>query len=331
MPCATIHMLTAGRVLGAWERRPDRAPFPVDRPGLRRAFLLGAMGPDIGFVPGVDRLVSELAHYVSSADLARHILYAASTPEQSAYAWGWSTHHVTDVEIHPLVGRACGEHLLGDRSVRLNSSDDLETHVAMEVGLDLLFLREDPEIPTPPSGPGFDRSGLGFLARALEETYRIPWEVEELHASHRAAVARTARWPSAVLLLGRSLGLGDAGDDGRGPLHSVLGWTLGGAARVIPYGTAASGFLKPLSPPAWLVRRVREVADRFAERFQEHVEDRLAGLENRNLETGRAENAPVEHPDSARARMRLRELQKAHGGAALREATGGGGVAGDVD
>lgn len=322
MPCATIHMLTAGRVLRGWDRHPGRAPFAVEAPRLREAFLLGAMGPDIGFVPGVDRLVSELAHYVSSADLARRILGEAASVEERAFAWGWATHHVTDVEIHPLVGRACGEHLLGDRALRLNSSDDLETHVAMEVGLDLLFLREHPEIPTPPAGPAFESGGIRFLARALEATYRIPWDVGELHRSCRTAVARTARWPSAVLLLGRSRGIGDAAD-GRGPLHSVLGWALAGAARLVPFGSAAAGFLKPLPPPPWLVRRVRETADDFPERFQARVEDRLAGLENRNLETGRPEDAPVEHPDSERTLRRLRELQDGRAGGRGRE-TGGG-------
>lgn len=312
MPCATIHMLTAGRVLAGWDRHPRRAPFPVERPELRRSFLMGAMGPDMGFVPGVDRLVSELAHYVSSADLTRSLLHEARSPRQAAYAWGWATHHLTDVEIHPLVGRACGERLLGDRSLRLNSSDDLEVHVGMEVGLDLVFLRDEPDIPTPPGGPFFEPRETAFMARAFEATYRIPWARNDLHRSHRKAVARTARWPAVLSLLGRSVGFGrSSGASGTG--WSLLGRAVSVASRFAPPESAASGFLQPLSPPAWLIRRVRELSGSFSERFQDDVESQLERLENRNLETGEPEDADVEHPDSEGTRRRLRVLRRRTG------------------
>lgn len=312
MPCATIHMLTAGRVLRAWDRRPRRAPFPVERPELRRAFLHGAMGPDMGFVPGVDRLPSELAHYVSSGDLARAIFREANSPAEAAYAWGWATHHLTDVEIHPLVGRACGERLLGDRSVRLNSSDDLQTHVAVEVGLDLVFL-DEPGIPRPPQARDSGVGDMAFLARALERTYRIPWDPDSLGRAHRTAVARTARWPALLSELGRLRRFGRYGASGLGP-RSLIRPLLSTVARLIPVGTAAAGFLAPQAPPRWLVRRVREVARAFPDRFQEEVEAGLEGLENRNLETGRCERSDVHHPDSERTLRTLRRLQGVAGG-----------------
>lgn len=310
VPCATIHMLTSGRTLRAWSRRSADAPFPVERDDLRNAFLLGAMAPDMGFVPGVeDRFVSELAHYVSTADLVRRLLQEAESVRQRAFAWGWATHHVTDVAVHPLVGRACGEHLHGDRSLRLNSSADVATHVAMEVGLDLVFLLEDPGIPTPPSGPVFGSDEIGFLCRALEGTYGIRRAPEKIHRDHRIAVRRTARWPQVLALLSRASEFGPE----RGGTGGLGGRAIDGlvrlARRFVSSGTPAAGFLAPLRPPGWVVRRVRSVAAGFAERFQERVEAGLAGLENRNLETGRPEDADFQHPDADRTLERLRKVR----------------------
>ncbi|MFP3948390.1 MAG: zinc dependent phospholipase C family protein [Gemmatimonadota bacterium] len=309
MPCATIHMLTAGRALRDWQDRSARAPFSVHEKTLRRSFLLGAMGPDMGFVPGVDRLMSELAHYISTGRLARALLDEAETPRQRAFAWGWATHHVTDVEIHPLVGRACGEHLLGDRSIRLNSSEDCETHVAMEVGLDLVFLATEPGIPEPADEPLESAEEIAFLARALERTYGIRWDTDDLRASHATATGRTARWPRVLGMLGRARSFTPGWADG-GVVRLLGRPLLSLAHSVAPSGSATAGFLRPLEPPDWLVDEVRNVADGFARRFRVVVEDRMAGLEDRNLETGLLEFAPQDHPDSAKARRRLLELQE---------------------
>lgn len=316
MPCATIHMLTAGRVLEHWEAKPGRAPFPVTEPALRRAFLLGSMGPDMGFVPGVDRLLSELSHYVRTADLTRTLLREARDAEQEAFAWGWAAHHQTDVEIHPMVGRACGEYLHGDRDLRLNSSDDLYTHVAMEVGLDLVFFGKSPSIPRPPRVSPFRGDRLDFLRRALESTYRIRWNASALQRSHRAATRRTARWPGALRLLAAGRGFAPLPERGSvpRPVRRAAGWLLDLAHHLADPDGAPAGFLAPLRPPDWIVREVDEAARRFPERFQAEVEAGLEGLENRNLETGLEEGAPVEHPDSAATRRRLTALQNGGSG-----------------
>ncbi|NIP58306.1 MAG: hypothetical protein GWM92_08645 [Gemmatimonadetes bacterium] len=310
MPCATIHMLTAGRVLDAWCDRAGHAPFPVDAEELRDAFLLGAMGPDMGFVPGVDRFVSELSHYVSTGDLTRTLLDRAATPRQEAFAWGWATHHVTDVEIHPLVGRACGERLRGDRELRLNSSDDLPTHVGIEVGLDLHFLRSDPRIPRPPTRPLLDPVELGFLVDALEETYGLEWERPTIARDYRIAVRQTARWPRVITLLARARGFGRDGSGSDRLLPRLGRGVLDAAAYLAGASSAAAGLFRPLHPPGWVVERVRRVAEVFPERFQTLVQDRLRSIENRNLETGLLEGEPVDHPDSERTFRRLRALHE---------------------
>lgn len=315
MPCTTIHMLTAGKVLDRWRARPELAPFPVGSPLLRDAFLLGAMGPDMGFVPGVDRFFSELAHYVTTADLTRALLSRARTLRQEAFAWGWGTHHVTDVEIHPLVGKASGERLYGDRTLRLNSSDDLPTHVGIEVGLDLTFLKGSESIPVPPARPVFDGKEIEFLAGALEEVYGLSWSRGGLFSNFRTAVRRTAQWPLALNLIHR-IRFARHGKESPGAIQSLGGRLLDLAGRLVGPQSAAAGVLRPLPPPGWMVEQVGAIADAFPGRFQRLVEGRFEALENRNMETGLPEDAPVDHPDSARTVERLRVLRNGGGGIA---------------
>lgn len=325
MPCATIHMLTAGRVMAAWRRSPSLAPFDSRDPDLLEHFVHGAMGPDMGFVPGVDRFVSELSHYVRTADLARILVDAAGTERERAYAWGWVTHVMTDVKVHPLVGRAVGEHLRGDRSLRLDAAENEEAHTGMEVGLDLVFLAGEEELPTPPRRPAFGEGGIRFLARALGRTYGLEWDPRWLAEAHARAVVVTALWPATLRLVwaGRRFDPSpvevpgsDAGEDARrapgpGGLRRLLGRTaLLAAAPLSRPRTSFAGLLRPLRPPAWIVDEVRAFADGFAERFHEHVDAGLEALENRNLETGAHEDSVTDHANTERTVERLARIRR---------------------
>lgn len=317
MPCATIHLLTAGRAL---EGARGALPFPVDDPRCRWAFLHGALAPDMGFIPGTERFVSELAHYASTGDLARVLLRRAGDLQEAAFAWGWVTHLVTDLELHPRVGHACGERATGDRSVRLNAADDLPAHVGTEVGLDLHFLLRDRGIPRPPDRPVFDGSSIGFLAGALEETYGISFSRRPLLETHRRAVSMTARWPRALQVL--EWGRGVAGGAARG----VKGWfgrmAAGTGARWASPGGAAEGFFRPIPPPAWLVEEVETLAAAFPDRMEALALGGIEGLGNHNLETGALEGAPVPHPGEVATARRLGELRS--GGGVPVPAPGGG-------
>jgi len=292
MPCATIHLLLAERVLEDWEASPAPAPVPVRIPEVRQAFLHGALAPDIGFIPGTDRFLSELAHYHSPADLSRALLRRAEGVVDEAFAWGWATHVLGDVEIHPLIGRAVGELLHGDRERRVDAAEDVSAHVGVEVGLDMLFLESRPEIPKPPSALHVAGSGIELLRCALHDVYGINWHPGQLVRDHRQAVRLTRWWPRAL----RALGLAPA--------------VLAGGA---PPGSAARGFLTPIHPPDWVVRQVSEVAEGFAERFRAVVESGMWGLENRNLETGGVAGSGLGHAASDAVERRL---VAARGGAA---------------
>ncbi len=301
MPCATIHLLTAGRALA--EVPAGGLPFPADDPDHRSAFLHGALAPDMGFIPGTERWVSELSHYVRTGDLTRVLLRRASDLREAAFAWGWATHVVTDLELHPRVGHACGERATGDRSVRLNAADDLPAHVGTEVGLDLHFLSREPGIPRPPARPAFDARTIEYLAGALEETYGIPFHRGRLLDTHRRAVSMTARWPRALQVL--EWGRGVAGEAARG----VRGWigraAAGTGARMARPGGAAEGFFRPLRPPAWLVEEVEALASDFPRRMSELAAGGMERLGNHNLETGAPDDAPVPHRDAERTARRL--------------------------
>lgn len=311
MPCATIHMFTAGRVLETWRSSPSAAPFDSSSPDLVERFLQGAMGPDLGFCPGVDRFVSELAHYVRTGDLARALFERASTPGQLAYALGWATHVLTDAEIHPLVGRVVGERLSGDRTRRVNASEDEATHTAVEVGLDLHFHRKHPDLPRPPFAPALDPAGAAFLARALRGTYDLRWNVRWLARAQRRAGLAMASWPHVLDVVGAA-----GGSQGSAALRRWLGRAA--VALTTPLaraGTSLAGILRPLSPPGWMVEEVERCGVRFARRFQAHVEGGLARLPNRNLETGDEEALVTDHPGSLRTTRRLALLRS--GAAAL--------------
>lgn len=297
MPCATVHLLTAGRTLDAWRIDPDGAPFNPHDEGLVRDFLSGAMSPDMGFVAGVDRTFSELVHYVRTGCAVRALLARARTPGEEAFAWGWGTHHLTDVLIHPLVGKAVGEVLYGDRQRRVNASENEEVHVSVEVGLDILVQDNHIGIPAP-SRDVLERGRIDFLAAALRDTYRITVDPHRLASDFRIASRQIQAWPALIRGVGRMWGI-TAGRS-RPPSSSLL---LSAVRSLLPRESAGRGLSRPQRPPDWLPEEVGRIADEFPSRFQESVASAGRGFENRNLETGELEAETRDHPRSE-ARIR---------------------------
>ena len=338
-------MAVAGRVLRQWKATPGRAPIQVERPAVRDGFLHGALAPDMGFVPGNRRLVSEAAHYLRPGDLTRALLAAAGSDEEEAFAWGWASHLLADVEIHPLVGRAVGERLYGDRHRRMDALADVATHVSLEVGLDMAVLRrEGTGLPAPPARPFFPHHGrIRCLTRALEETYDVQWDGHLLARHHVQAVRLTRWWPRALRLLPLSppggLGAGpggvvagpgeladgpggsaEGGASGRGDGRAAIGssplaraW-VGTVGRVSGHGTPLSGFLAPEAPRRWFMEEVLDRFDGFAARFQRWVDAGLDGVGNPNMETGEASGVGRGHPATDLA---ARKLAAARAGAGL--------------
>ena len=297
MPCATVHLLTAGRTLDAWREDPTRAPFDPHDKALVGDFLSGAMSPDMGFVAAVDRTVSELVHYVETGSVVRALIDRSRTAGERAFAWGWGTHHLTDVLIHPLVGRAVGEVLYGDPTKRVNASENEEVHVSVEVGLDIIVQNNHVNIPSP-SGDVLHRGRLGFVAEALTDIYRLPVDPHRLAGDFRLAGRQIQAWPTLIRTLGRAWRINEPSRS-----FGVAAAALRGFRSALPPESAVRGLSRPQRPPDWLPEEVARIADDFPACFQRGVESEGQAFENRNLETGELERDTVDHPKSE-ARLR---------------------------
>lgn len=304
MPCANLHLILADRVLSSWRERPRHAPVRADRPEVVEAFLHGALAPDMGFIPGTDRLVSDAVHYVDTAGFTRRLLDLARTETEEAFAWGWASHVLADVQIHPLVGRAVGERLFGDRSRRIDAVVDVAAHVSLEVGLDIALARTGERPPLPPSRAFFrDAPGIRPLAQALAETYGVEWHPDALIRHHRRAVGLTRWWPRALAFLPLSPpGAGDADErrrpwrvhrpGDRGRLRRSMTGLL---RRLAGEGSAAGGFFGPEAPRRWFHLQVLERVGAFVGSFQGLVDGGIAVMANLNLETGVATGVGLGH------------------------------------
>jgi hypothetical protein len=284
MPCATIHLLLADRVLSDWAEHPAHAPVAAADPEIRTAFLHGSLAPDMGFIPGVDRFVSDLAHFHYPADLTRALFRHARCSIDEAFAWGWTAHVLGDVLLHPLVGRGVGEILYGDKGRRVDAAENVAAHVSLEVGIDIAFLERGVGIPGPPSSPHSAGSGLLPVRAALIDTYGLRWDASQLSRDHRLAVRMTRWWPRVL----RSL-------------RSVPR-AVGGVASP---GSAAHGFLRPTRPNPWLVSEVDSVVERFPVAFRSLTRGAVHDWENLNLETGEPAGPGVGHAASDAVVRRL--------------------------
>jgi hypothetical protein len=128
MPGFAVHMVIGDRLQ---KREPPG-------PGSCRAnFLLGTLAPDMGYVPGGDRFLSDLAHYIRSGQLARNLASAAQGDAGRAFARGWATHVLADVAIHPLINQAAAVLVHGRPDPPLTFADDAIAHIRVEQGLDV--------------------------------------------------------------------------------------------------------------------------------------------------------------------------------------------------
>lgn len=289
MPCANVHLYLAGRVLDRWEASPSTAPVPLGDTEVRAAFLAGSLAPDAGFVPGTERRVSELAHYVRPGDLTRNLVRTAGTPVDQAFALGWATHVLGDVEVHPRVGCAVGERLFGDANRRVNTADDVETHVSIEVGLDLAVAdAAGPRLPSPPDRRWDAGVATRHLERALALTYGGVWPRSRLHRDQAQGAFFMRQWSTTLAVVRKAWGEEARG----GSLGRLLRWSR----RFAPEASAPRGLLAPSFPPSWLVDEVMEGAEGFADRFEALLTRELKPLGNRNLETGVEQPRGSGHP-----------------------------------
>lgn len=300
MPNAALHFLLARQVLDGWMSEPIRAPFAPSA-ATRNAFLHGAIGPDMGFFPGADPLLSHLAHHVRTGALCRALVHQARTDEEQAFAWGWVTHVLADVAVHPLVNEACGELLAGRRDVPLWGPEVAATHTALEIGLDAVFQARHGGRMEGALRPAFTPHGMRFIARAYRRTYGAAPSPRALFEAHRRVCRLSG--PLGVLRRFAVYALDPRPGALRSTGRAAAAAPLAAVSRCLPPGSAARGLFSPVRPPAWLVAEVEEIVAGFAEWFAGHYASGLVFLRDHCLDTG-----VVVAPDTAQAHDLLAAL-----------------------
>lgn len=295
MPHAALHFHLASRVLERWIDAPAAAPFEVT-PATRNAFLHGSLGPDMGYFPGADPLLSSLAHSARTGALCRALAAEARSEVERAFAWGWVTHVLGDVAVHPLVNEACGELLRGER-VPVWGDDAGPAHLRVEIGLDAAYCARHPELGTIRLAPALGSHGVGFVARAYARTYGAAPAAGAILAAHRQVTRLAGALQALQQVSSRAIGRG--GGAVGWAIRAGAGLPLQVIATFCPPGSPARGMFTPVRPAKWLMDEVDDVITNFADWFDGHYRSRLQFLRDHCLDTGIV--SPGDSPPAAAA------------------------------
>lgn len=273
MPQPALHLLIGQQKLARWATSGS-APFDADDPSCVNAFLHGTLAPDMGNFPGGSSDLARAVHTRRTAEVVRALMDAAVTPAETAFTWGWLSHVLADIEIHPLVNAAATTHGAG----RLKLSE----HVRVEVGIDVWFCCADSLLDGVRLRPAFDRAGYSFLRDVLRRELRVPVTAAQLVKMERGlilfshAALRFARGAARQLCWGQ--------DGPRPKLGDAIVWHA--ATRVSPADSVVHAYLKPHRPDAALVDATRHAIDRVHAQFHHYERTGLDGLPSVNLEDG---------------------------------------------
>jgi hypothetical protein len=282
MPGHVVHIEIARAFLNALPE--PQARRWSDSPEITNALLHGALDPDMGLFPGGDPRVTDLAHHVKTADLARSLVRLAKDEIETAYAWGWVTHFIADTELHPVMNRACGEHRDGTTTRPMTWDYSPGTHIRVELGLDAVRLARDERLRTVRLHDFLDGPRIQFLQRAFHETHGIDLDERQLLRGHRVL-----GWAQGALFsLGGSMGRRyldqprRPGDLAFSLLYHPARW-VGNlmSPDSIPYSLTHS-----LPPPAWLEEAVESALEELPATFSALFTGALEDLPNLNLDTG---------------------------------------------
>jgi Zinc dependent phospholipase C len=296
VPGCAVHFEIATRLLRSWETQEAQSPFPPLDRAARSAFALGSLGPDLGYFPGGDALVADLAHCVRPADLARNVIRAASTAVEKAFAWGWATHVLADIWIHPLINQAVLATFDDSQVRRAGFAHDRAAHIRVETGLDAALPTTAGWADPPRIERGVATSAAELVSRAYQEIYGFSPSPTRLRLTLRWAKSAS----SLVLLNGAVLSGRPCGFLGRRAIRTVavLSRTLQ------PTGLAAA-FTNAARPSESLIREVANVIADFPAKFEPYQAVQLANLPNINLDTGQLDSDPPDYPATRAALAEL--------------------------
>jgi hypothetical protein len=172
MPGIVLHFLVAEKTLDRWVRSSEPPPFDPDDPSAVNAFFHGAVGPDLGYFPGGDRFLSDLAHCHKTGHLTRSLISRARTDTERAFAWGWLTHVLADRAIHPWIGRMVGQLTRGSSDIFVDGATDPCAHLQVELGVDTWFGVRNPRVRSVRLQPVFGKGGGGPPHRGVRARLR---------------------------------------------------------------------------------------------------------------------------------------------------------------
>ena len=298
MPGPALHFLLAQSVYRRWAAAPLAAPFEPSA-ATRNAFLHGALGPDMGYFPGADPLLAELAHHARTGAFCRALVEEAGTDLEQAFAWGWVTHVLADVAVHPLINEACGELVLGRRTP-LWGADVAVAHLRVEVGLDAAYHAREPELAEFRGLQRLKPAAFAGARRAYARTFDAAPDAELLLRAHG----------QVALLLGPCAWIRGVAARAVASPHTVAGRVsrvaMRAAALVSAPNRHARGLFSPAAPSAWLIDEVDEVAAGFDDWFDAHYVSRLRFLRDHCLDTGESHGSDQPCAREAIDALRLR-------------------------
>lgn len=302
MPGVALHFVLADRALGAWRTRVSAPPFDLDDPVALNAFYHGAVGPDLGYFPGGDRLLSDLAHCVRTGALTRCLITSARTVRERAFAWGWLTHFLADEAIHPIIGRGVGELLTGCRHQFVDGASNMLAHLRVEMGLDAWHAERAPAVRGRRLKDVFGSGEIRFLVRAYEATYGVGMNAGSFLRSHKAATRRVGQALGTIRIVAALM-------DSTGlPVPSALRRLLRAAYDRDALRSVGLAYLNPVHPSDWLLEEVAAAIREHSARFLEQFESEAAMLGDVNLDTGRPLVLEPEHEGARRGMEGLARL-----------------------
>lgn len=282
MPGVSLHTAFA---LDLLERPETSSVLPIaHRTELRDIFLLGSFAPDMGYVtPGL-RYLSLLTHLGPTIRFTEHLLETAERPEERAFAWGWYSHVVADIHVHPLINRRVDRIIDPDvsRSGRLTERQLL--HFRVEMGLDTHVYAQRPDVRE----SDLPRAWDGDLIRWLQDAF------QQVHGERPpAAHLRTGLWGTHLTA--------------RATDHIQHGWAREGLGRthLSPHrpaetavrlmgrfrSTALLGPDGPLPADGDLLTQLEEEWPRMKAAFLAALDAGLSQVRDRNLNDGKPAGA----------------------------------------
>lgn len=281
MPGITLHFHLAQRGLEHLRASGSRLPFDPHDPVALNAYLNGAIGPDLGYLPGGVRRLSDLAHCERTGVLSSELIRSARTPVERAFAWGWLTHVLADRMIHPWIGRGVGELLTGCRKIFVSGSSDPLSHLRVEIGVDCWFAARHRDARSVRLRPAFDSLSIGFLQDAFARTYGETLPRDWFLDSHRSAGRRAGQALVSLRIVAALM------DDAvwRFSLPGAR-WLLGRAYRSATLRGLSLAYLNPVAPPDWLLEEIERSAHDVCAGLREAVETGGDDVGDYHLDTG---------------------------------------------